>query len=115
MRSHSVQELKLMADYSAWPLWLSGENVDPARFPISPELLDRLKGWSQSYDAILNRDDPASSGFSSPEAELAWEEQGRRLWHDLQDELGTEYIVTYFSETERQVLYPNHQRGTPGA
>lgn len=110
-----MQELKLMADYSAWPLWLSGENVDPAKFPISPELQERLKRWSQSYDAILNRDDPASSGFPSPEAELAWEEQGRGLWHDLQHELGSEYIVSYFSETERRVLYPNHRGHTPGA
>lgn len=110
-----MQELKLMADYSAWPLWLSGVNVDPAGFPISPELQERLEGWSQTYDAILNRDDPASSGFPSPEAELAWEEQGRGLWLDLQDELGAEYIVSYFSETEQRVLYPNHRGDEQGA
>lgn len=104
-----------MADYSAWPLWLAGENVNPDRFPISSELQDRLRVWSQTYDAILNRDDPASSGFPSREAELAWEEQGRRLWHDLQHELGAEYIVSYFSETERRVLYPDHGGDARGA
>ena len=92
-----TQELRLMAEYSAWPLWRDGGDVDPATLPISSDLRDRLRGWSQRYDAILNRHDPASSGFPSPEAELAWEEQGRRLWRDLQDELGAEYVVSYFS------------------
>ncbi len=43
-------------------------------------LVRRLLQWSQAYDAILNRDDPASSGFESEETAAAFEQEGIRLW-----------------------------------
>jgi len=105
-----VQELKLMADYSAWPVWGPGGEVDPAMLPISPALQDRLKAWAAAYDATLNRDDPASSGFPSSEAQAAWEREGLALWHLLQQELGSQYVVSYFSERRQKVFRPTGLR-----
>lgn len=102
-----TQELKLMADYSAWPLWRADGDVDPATLPISSDLRDRLSAWAAEYDAILNRDNPRDSGFPSAEAQVAWEQRGLVLWRDLQRELGSDYAVSYFSHSQQRVLAPH--------
>ena len=104
-----AQEIKLMADYAAWPLWRPDGNVDPATLPISAELQQRLDAWAEAFDGTLNRDDPRDSRFPTPEARRAWNEQGLVLWHDLQHELGAAYVVCYFSETDRDILFPREQ------
>lgn len=107
-QSQIPQELKLMADYSAWPLWgRSGGDVDPATLPLSVDLRERLNEWAAAYDAILNRDDPRNSGFPSPEVQAAWEQEGLHLWRDLQRELGSDYAISYFSHGQQRVLRPH--------
>lgn len=98
-----------MADYGCYPLWVydeSGEfdNPDPAKLPLSVETVARLKRWSQSYDASLNRKDPASSGFANQEEDEAFEQEGISLWRKLREELGHEYDVEYFSERLNSVV-----------
>lgn len=101
-------KIKLMADYGCYPLWWAGGDevgdIDPATLPLSQETLSRLEKWADACDAKLNWDDPASSGFPSPQAKEAFEEEGVSLWQQLRKELAPEYEVFYFSDRLRQHL-----------
>ena len=104
-----TRELKLMADYAAWPLWDADGNVDAATLPLSAGLQQRLDAWAEAFDGTVNRDDPRRARFATPEARAAWNEQGLDLWHDLQHELGPGYVVCYFSEAEAAMLFPSEE------
>lgn len=103
-----TQHLKLMADYSAYPIWLdeegAGYSIDPATLPISSELANRLLAWADIYHATLNLENPATSGFTSSQEEDEFEKEGVQLWLQLKRELGSDYEVSYFSERKRKVL-----------
>jgi hypothetical protein len=97
------RQLKLMADYHCTPVWGTGADVGPVpleELPISGELRRALLAWAKAYDATLNDEYPADSGFASPEAADAFETEGRRLWQALREELGEAYEVLYFSEQD---------------
>lgn len=102
------QQIKLMADYHCWPLWWAGDhdpgNIDPATLPLAPDTIGRLEAWSDTFDANLNLDDPASSGFASETAAVAFEQEGLELWRQLQQELTPQYEVTYYSLRQRRLL-----------
>lgn len=89
--------LKLMADYDCFPLWEQSEsgveNVDPASLPISAGLRDMLDDWAQRYDDTLNRDDPARSGFRTPDAEATFKGDGEVLLQRLRTELKQDYVI----------------------
>lgn len=104
-----ARELKLMADYAAWPLWDADGNVDAATLPLSTDLQERLDAWAEAFDGTVNRDDPRHARFATPEARAAWNEQGLALWHDLQRELGSAYVVCYFSEADAAMLFPHEE------
>lgn len=89
-----------MPDYQCWPLWHEDEigNVDPASLPITSELRGRLVRWAQQYNDTLVRDDPASSGFPSQDAEDAFEREGRALAVDLERELGNDASVRFWRD-----------------
>ncbi|TBX37470.1 hypothetical protein [Rahnella] len=97
-----MRKIKLMADYQCHPLWnISTEDhgdISPEEFPISSELKYRLREWAERYDAILNIDDPASSGFESKEEEKQFIDDGHKLARLLQEELGDSYNIIYHSE-----------------
>jgi len=90
-----------MSDYCSYPLWgLDDDNIgdiDPKSLPLSETTIQRLEKWADIYDAILNWDDPASSGFASQEAKEAFEQEGISLWLQLRKELSSDYEVLYFS------------------
>lgn len=94
--------IKLMADYQCHPLWdVSPENygdISPEGLLITSELKDRLREWAERYDAILNINDPASSGFRNEEEEKRFIDDGYKLARLLQDELGDFYKIIYHSE-----------------
>jgi len=96
-----MRNLKLMADYGCWPLWAMApdepRNIDPAELPISESLRESLYAWAQTYDATLNEDYPPDSGFPSEDAEQEFDRQGRELRARLQEELGDQATVRYFS------------------
>ncbi|MFJ5159785.1 hypothetical protein ACIP6T_11490 [Pantoea sp. NPDC088449] len=97
-----MKEIKLMADYQCHPLWdISPENygdISPEELPISSKLKDRLREWAERYDAILNINDPVSSGFKSEEEKKQFIDDGYKLAHHLQEELGDKYNIIYHSE-----------------
>lgn len=103
-----MRNLKLMTDYHCFPLWDMDEptNVDPAALPLSEELRTELDRWAEAYDALLNDDDPASSGFASDDARLAFDQVGLGLWVKLSSELGPAYRVWYRSVARRALLAP---------
>ncbi|MBD2777604.1 hypothetical protein [Iningainema tapete] len=107
-----AEKIKLMADYGCYPLWWISANVgdiDPASLPLSQETISRLEKWAEVYDAKLNWDDPASSGFPTNQAKDAFEKEGIRLWKQLQKELAPKYEVLYFSEQLRKVITHPHE------
>ena len=104
-----AREIKLMADYAAWPLWDPDGNVDPETLPISKVLQHRLDVWAETFDGTVNPDDPRKPRFSAPEAQRLWNEQGRALWHDLRRELGSAYVVCYFSEEQAEMFFPREE------
>lgn len=87
-----MRRLKLMADWDCHPLWGTVDpeigDIDPASLPISAELVAALAAWSAAYDATLDRDDPAASGFATSAAEAAFRAEGARLAERLTAELG---------------------------
>ncbi len=89
-----MRTIKLMADYSCWPLWDETGNVDPADLPLSEGLRRRLTAWADTFDAALNWDDPAASLPMPPETEAAFLEERDSLGQDLQAELGGKFAVT---------------------
>lgn len=92
-----MRTIKLMPDYQCFPLWEASPgqvgNIDPKSLPISGDLKMQLAIWAETYDATLNMDDPACSGFQSDEAEAAFKKNGSELGRRLQDELGPNLTV----------------------
>jgi len=86
-----------MADYQCYPLWEASPgvvgNINPSDLPISVDLQNRLLAWANSFDATLNIDNPMLSGFKSEQAVEKFKTEGEALAHQLQTELGTEYLV----------------------
>jgi hypothetical protein len=107
--------LKLMTDYNCPPLWESGGDVGPVELdtlPLSPALRKALQAWADTYDGILNRDDPASSGWARQEDRHSFEREGLRLWGALQAELGPAVRIVYHSEMDHRVHEPEEiERG----
>jgi len=90
---------RLMPDYQCYALWEGEgvENINPDDLPLSEGLVARIHAWEDAYDATLNIDDPARSGFSSTRESEEFDAEGMRLWKDLAAELGDGYSVRYFS------------------
>lgn len=93
-----MRAIKLMADYQCFPLWEASPgvvgNIDPQHLPISPPLKQKLMTWAAKFDATLNMNDPASSGFESERAANEFRQEGEALAQSLQEELGSAYVVT---------------------
>lgn len=84
----SSNRLKLIADYFSWPLWDVDaiDTVDPQNLPHSKSLIRDLSEWQIRFDAILDTNDPTSSGFETQADEDDFCDAG---W-DLLDRLKTE-------------------------
>jgi hypothetical protein len=95
-----MDELRVLPDYDCFPLWLRSSdgysNDDPASFGLSQALGDALLAWADEYDATLNRDDPASSGFKTQADLDAFVASGRELATQVAREVAGRYTVTYF-------------------
>lgn len=94
--------LKVMPDYSCWPLWHRdpGEvgNIDPDTLPLSIELRAALLAWSLEFDARLNWDDPGSTIPPAPDVQDAFEQTGRELTARLNAELGSAIRFVYWRD-----------------
>jgi len=93
-----MRVIKLMADYQCFPLWKASPgavgNINPQNLPISSSLKQRLMTWAAKFDATLNMNDPAKSGFESEQASSEFRQEGEILAQCLQEELGVAYVVT---------------------
>ncbi|WP_341738070.1 hypothetical protein [Microcoleus sp. CAWBG640] len=107
-----LQRIKLMPDYSCYPLWDrdDGGDIEPWELPLSEATIERLLNWQKIYDGIIDWDDPASAGFASAQEEIAFEREGISLWKQLQKELGDEYEIVYFSQLLQGVINPYKSR-----
>lgn len=95
-----VKKIKLMPDYHCHPLWHDDSaefgDIDPDVLPLSDALKIRIKKWAAAYDASLNVDDPALSGFKTTEEERKFAEEGELISEELKKELGGEYLISLF-------------------
>ncbi len=107
--------IKLMADYSQFPLWRSGGSFDnvgeinPASLPLTPELQAQLLRWHDRYYSQLNIQDFDQSVFFTDEERDEFDQEGIDLWQRLRSELAPTYEVWYFSERLQQVLMNPHE------
>ncbi|MDR2872521.1 MAG: hypothetical protein LBV45_08420 [Xanthomonadaceae bacterium] len=87
-----------MADYQCYPLWEASPgvvgNINPGDLPISSDIKNRLLAWANLFDATLDIDNPIASGFKSEQAFDEFKKEGEALVHELQKELGPNYLVT---------------------
>ncbi|MEV6955683.1 hypothetical protein [Streptomyces sp. NPDC051183] len=101
-----TKAVRVLADYRSHPLWLTGADVgdiapDDPVLGLTPELAGELGRWAEAYDATLDQDDPAESGFPTEEAEAAFVRTGEALARRVAAELGPAWKVTYFDERLR--------------
>jgi hypothetical protein len=95
-----MRRIKVMPDYGCWPLWHDGPpfedmgNIDPVTLPLSDALRARLLAWTDAYDALLVRDDPASTPAPDP----SFDAEGRDITRCLQRELGETIRVRYWND-----------------
>jgi hypothetical protein len=93
-----MRSIKLMADYSCFPLWEAAAdgptNLDPENLPLSSALKRELDAWADAYDATLNMDDPAASKFESPADAERFRLRGLELADRLRAELGADFTIT---------------------
>ena len=92
-----MRTIKLMADYECFPLWEASPgqvgNINPDEIPISSTLRLRLARWAAAFDATLDRDDPAQSGFKNTDARAEFKKVGIEIGEQLTRELGSDYLV----------------------
>lgn len=102
-----MKKIKLMADYGNTVLWGCDPEeigpIDPDSLPLITEMKAELLAWANAYDKTLNQEYPPDSGFASPAEEEAFEVEGRRLWRALQDQLGSDYKVVYYSSHDSKL------------
>jgi hypothetical protein len=95
-------QIRVMPDYDCAPLWWDQADhvgdIQPEELGLSNDLCTDLWAWAAAYDATLVRSDPIKSGFVSPAAERAFEEQGRSLSNRVAGELGPEARVRYWRD-----------------
>ena len=100
--------LKVMTDYHCWPLWISDGpdyfNVEPRELGLPEDLCQALIQWSDQFDAILNEDDPASSDFSTPEAEQEFVALGRALARTVKSFLQDRFEVMYYDMEQTRLV-----------
>ncbi|EAZ93063.1 hypothetical protein CY0110_03304 [Crocosphaera chwakensis CCY0110] len=103
-----VKKIKLMTEYYYYPLWDMDDvdNIDPCKLPLQEETINSLLEWAETYNKILNINNPSASNFANPIEEEKFERKGLELWKKLQQELSANYQVFYFSEKQGKLLSP---------
>lgn len=100
--------IKLMAEYGGTVLWgvapVDIGVIDPDRLPLTTELKVALRAWADTYDKTLNEEYPPDSGFASSAEEELFETEGKRLWKELQTQLGPAYKIVYYSSRAGRLL-----------
>lgn len=94
-----MPKLRIVADYSCWPIWdEEGEMNEPSDYPLSKKTIDGLNQWQAKIDATLDLVNGEQSGFKTKQEWDAFEQEGRQLAQQMQEELGEEYEIWYHNE-----------------
>ena len=107
-----MTEIKIMPDWGCYPLWMNDpeddcfRNIPADDLGLSDGLKRRLEKWYCIYEQTLNWDVPQDSGFKSVAEEDFFEKEGLEIWRMLIDEAGPGYLVSYYSQKENVLLYP---------
>jgi hypothetical protein len=98
------KKLKLMADYGGTVLWgvdaADVGAIDPGILPLTDGLKAAIRAWADAYDRTLNQDYPPVSGFADQAEQETFEQEGMRLWRQLQAQLGPDWSVAYYSDRD---------------
>jgi hypothetical protein len=90
-----------MCDYAADPAWRRDDGVGLSLqdVPLKHSTREALRRWAQRFDARLDQAcDP------TPEEELDFDAEGRRLWLRVREELGPTWEVSYYSDAQERRL-----------
>lgn len=79
------------------------DNIDPASLPISNSLKNSLDVWASTFDATLNTNDPASSGFDTAALKEEFNARGLKLFKRLKLEM-PDINWHYFDIQARSVI-----------
>ncbi len=73
--------LRLAPEDGCWPLWNheTGDNLDPARLPLPPDLVEQLMRWDATYQAAFDPSNPTAIVFPTRDAETAFRAEGKSL------------------------------------
>ena len=83
--AHPTVNLRLRPEFGCCPLWDAdtGDNVSHYHIDIPLDLAERIENWDDRFQVTFKDDDPAESGFASPEEEQAYMEEGRAVAREL--------------------------------
>lgn len=109
--SYRPRALRVMAEYGEQdPAWDSDiEHMGPvtlAELGVSEDLVRRLRGWNERFNAIALTD----FRFGSAAVEDAWADEGLRLAYELQNEL-PHIVISYVHDDDPR---PLRDRRGPG-
>ena len=112
--SQRLRSVKVMAEWSADPVWFFDAHTRPVTTPVDPaspelglsaNLARDLTVWQADWDATLKHSDPASSAFPSKEAERRFDERGWELARRVRREVPAEWDVSYFSHLSNREVF----------
>jgi hypothetical protein len=84
-----------MAHYDAFPLWIDNGMLDPTSLQLSPDLRTRHTEWGHEYTDTLTHN---AYQWTSAAAHQDWNDRGRDLADQVQDELGADVEVLFFDD-----------------
>lgn len=102
------KQLRLHADYALTVLWgVHPEELGPFHpdeLPLTEDLRAAIMRWAEVYDNTLDPDHPEDAGFKTSAEAKAFDEEGLRLWKELQSQLGPDWRVTYYSSYQSKTF-----------
>ena len=107
-----MEIIKIMPEYGMYPLWIEKSKMEPFEsiaiedLKLSTSLMDKIKDWDNKFQNTYNENYPQNSGFKSQREKSLFEDNGIKIWKELQSELTNEIKVVYYSVLENK-LYEN--------
>jgi hypothetical protein len=89
LSEYATKVVRLFPDYAESPMWFSMGPVSFEHAHLSDQLETELRAWEASYYA----DGDPFKGWSSPEAAMAFSQEGLRLARILAEEIGENFEV----------------------
>ncbi len=105
----------LMCDYSADPVWWGSDGsvmAELSELPLRKQTKVELRAWAERFEEGENA--PWAHKWPSDEARIEFDHEGRRLWAVVQEDLGPDWVVGYFSEVDGRRYWPDDESGDSG-